>query len=450
MPQKLMLVNVVNNTSLYRNTRMPALSLAYLAAYVPKTWDVRIVDETVEKFDAFKHLHESPDIVGISGGNVCNIERILDMVGDIERFDTIMGRETAVVVGGYVGRLNMEGLPSKVDAIVKGPGELAIQRVLADFERGRLDRVYVGERLPMDELRSPDFSAFDIPAYGKNINWPVQSSVSCDNVCGFCSARSVFGDGYAARSPEKVLADLQQLPKGSRLYFTDPNLVSFSGAGLARARELFSLMAPRGHEWFGSVGFKISQEDDLLAMMKDAGCAGLLIGFDSASEASLQEMSGAKVSHRKPLLERYIDGTIKIQERYGIPVLGTFVMGFDTDDDTVFERTTRVTRESRMNDAQYLMFTPLPGTAVYNQMNADGRIFDRNLEHYDFTDVVFQPNNFSPRELRTAVVQMYEETYPRMLRLYRRLGLIRDRPGEIRVQSMQERALNAGPRGGHD
>jgi radical SAM superfamily enzyme YgiQ (UPF0313 family) len=438
--RKITLVNTVNEGVLYRETRMPALSLAYLSAYVPKDWDVRIVDETVEKFDAYKHVSEGPDIIGISGGNVCNIPRIGRMLESIEEVGQVTGMQPAVVLGGYVGRLNLEGLPSKVDSVVSGPGELAIQRLIKDFEREQLQPVYNGVRIPMDQLKRPDFSRFNIAAYGKNINWPVQTSVSCNNECKFCSARVVFGQGYEARSVDKVLEDMSQIPDGSRVYFTDPNLVVFSNNGLKRAKELFTGMKDRRFNWFGSVSFKINEHPQLLGLMKESGCRGVLIGYDSASIASLEKVSETKVpAAGKNLLDYYVAGTRKIQEKFGIPVLGTFVVGLDTDEQSIFRNTIDVVKQSKMDDAQYLDFTPLPGTAMYDELEKAGRIFDSDYSHFDFSDVVFQPNNFTPRELRNGVVNMYDQTHPHMLKLYRRMGVIRDRPGEIRVKSMQQR-----------
>ena len=438
--RKITLVNVVNEGVLYRETRMPALSLAYLTAYVPKNWKVRIVDETVEKFDAYRHVGENPDIIGISGGNVCNVPRIVKMTEDIEEASIVLGNQPAVILGGYVGRLNLDGLPSKVDSVVSGPGELAIQRLLADFERGKLQTSYKGERIPMHQLKRPDFSGFNIPAYGKNINWPVQTSVSCNNKCTFCSARSVFGYGYEPRPVSHVLTDMAQIPDGSRVYFTDPNLVDFTPRGLERAKKLFTGMKNRGFNWFGSMSFKVSNNDELLGLMKESGCRGVLIGYDSASRTSLQTVSQVKVpTGTTNLVDYYVQGTRKIQEQFGIQVLGTFVMGFDTDDASIFTNTMQVVKGSKMFDAQYLDFTPLPGTEMYDQLDQAGRIFDKDYEHYDFTDVVFQPNNFSPRELRNGVVNMFEQTHPHMLKLYRRMGVIRDRPKEIRVESMKQR-----------
>jgi len=459
MKNRITLVNVVSEGALYNNTRMPALSLAYLAAYVPKNWDVRIVDETVEPFNAFKHIDGS-DIVGISGGNVCNIERIIKHLEAIQEHDSVADTNTPVVLGGYVGGLDVAGLPNRVDAIVSGPGELALQELLHDFERGKLKGKYAGKRLPLNLLKSPDFSSFNLEGYGKNINWPVQTSVSCDNKCTFCSARFVYGDGYAARDPELVLKDIRALPNGDRMYFTDPNIVHFSEHGMQRAKELFSGMSKmrKKHTWFGSVGFQIREHDDLLSLIRDSGCYGLLIGFDSMSPKSLAAVSSAKSQslEGKDIMAYHVEGVKKIQEQYGIKVLGTFVVGFDSDTDETLNNTIRFVKESGMNDAQYLPFTPLPGTPAFDDMKRAGRIFDDDFSHYDFTDVVFVPNNFSPRELRRGFVKMYDETVPRMLKIYRRLGLIRDRPDEIRVQSMRQRAIeadrqaaNRGGGGGH-
>jgi len=438
--RKITLVNAVNENILYNATRMPALSLAYLAAYIPKSWELRIVDETVERFDAYKHVGiEKPDMIGISGGNVCNIPRIDRMLAGIEEVGVVTGTQPAVVLGGYVGRLNLDGLPSKVDSVVAGPGEIAIQEVLSDFERGQLKRSYAGTRVPMDLLRRPDFSKFNLPAYGNGINYPVQSSVSCNRKCKFCSARSVFGDGYAARAPQLVLDDMSQIPNGSRVYFTDPNLVDFSPAGLARAKELLSGMKPRNFKWFGSMPFEITKHKDILKLMAESGCGGMLIGYDSTTRGSLEKVSEAKAPLKQDLLDYYIRGTRMIQEEFGIPIVGTFVIGFDTDDKSVFPNTIKVVKESKMNDAQFLDLTPLPGTGMYDEMVKAGRIFNNDLEDFDFMNVVFQPQNLSPRELRNGVVRMYEEALPHMLALYRRQGLIRDIPDKIKIESMKQK-----------
>ena len=426
---------------MYRATRMPALSLAYLAAHTPENWDVKIVDETVEPFDAWKHV-EGSDIVGFNGGNVCNIHRLTDHISRVTEYDQVMGEETPIILGGYVGGLNIEGLPNRVDARVIGPGELALQELLADFENGGMKREYVGQRVPMNELRTPDFSGFNVAAYGKNVNWPVMTSVSCGNTCGFCSARVVYGDGYASRSPEKVLADMAQFDPDTRLYFVDPNVLQLSRNGKRRARKLFKGMAKQNHPWFGSATFRVSEDERMLEAMAESGCKGLLIGFDSALPESLQTVSAPKyrVREDQTLIEYYVEGVKRIQEKFGIDVLGTFVIGFDTDDERTIANTIRVVQDSGMKDAQYLPFTPLPGTPSYNEMEAAGRIIDHNLNRYDFTDVVFRPQNFSGAELRDSLVKMYDETFPRMLAIYRRFGLVRDRPELIKVESMKLRA----------
>ncbi|MFC1754120.1 B12-binding domain-containing radical SAM protein [Thermoproteota archaeon] len=298
------------------------------------------------------------------------------------------------------------------------------------------------QRIPLNELKQPDFSRFNIQAYGNNINWPVQTSVSCNNTCKFCSARSVFGDGYESMDPEKAVEEMKALGKGARLYFTDPNVVHLTRKGIKHAKQMFKGMIPQENTWFGSANFGVSKHDSLLAVMKESGCTGLLIGFDSASLTSLEEVSKTKanVPEGKTLMEYYVAGVRKIQEKYGIDVLGTFVIGFDTDDKETIEKTIQLVKESGMKDAQYLPFTPLPGTEMYTEMKEGGRIIDSCFEDYDFTEVVFQPNNFESRDLRSEVVRMYDETFPRMLKLYRRMGLVRDRPNAIRVESMKRRA----------
>jgi len=434
------LINVVNPTTLYRNTSMPALSLAYLSAYVPGGWKVKIIDETVDKFNPGELVGQA-DIIGISGGNVCNIERVTRMIDDIEFYDEIIGTKSTVVIGGYVASADPDFFSSKADSVVVGPGEIAIQRLIDYFEKGTLQKLYLGKRIPMNELKKPDFSGFNIPAYGKNINWPVQTSTSCNNTCSFCSARVVFGDGYESAEAGKVLEEIASIPSGERIYFTDPNIINFTPQGIKRAKKLFQGMAKKPHPWYGSVSFKVTEHDDLLALMQKSGCYGLLIGFDSTSPKSLEEINGVKylgVKDADELVTSFIRGVRKIQEKYGINVLGTFVTGFDQDDTKTFDNIIRLVQQSKMSDAQCMPLTPLPGTELYEVMLGADRIFDHKFAHYDFSEVVFKPMNFAPRDLRNQLARVYDNCYPIMARLYRRLGLLRDRPEEIMIKSVRE------------
>ena len=122
--------------------------------------------------------------------------------------------------------------------------------------------------------------------------------------------------------------------------------------------------------------------------------------------------------------------------------MGTFVVGLDGDNRQTFDNTIRVVNESGMKDAQFLPFTPLPGTKEFDKMKKAKRIFDWNYNHYDFTEVVFKPNNFSPVEMRNELARLYDESLPQMAKLYRRLGLLRDKPDQIRNAKIKTEVLD--------
>ena len=57
------------------------------------------------------------------------------------------------------------------------------------------------------------------------------------------------------------------------------------------------------------------------------------------------------------------------------------------------------------------MLTPYPGTTLYEQLDAQGRIIDRDWSRYNTSHVVFQPKQMSPEQLREGYLRAYRAFY---------------------------------------
>jgi radical SAM superfamily enzyme YgiQ (UPF0313 family) len=156
--------------------------------------------------------------------------------------------------------------------------------------------------------------------------------------------------------------------------------------------------------WSAAVTTAILDEPELLDMMAASGCQSLFIGFESINAASL---AGVNKANR---VERYEQLVEAIHSR-GIMLNASMVFGLDGDDTSVFQRTLDWLVSMRVETLTSHILTPYPGTELYRRMEADGRITDRNLCHYNTAHVVFRPKNMTADELYSGYLWIYRHFY---------------------------------------
>jgi len=155
---------------------------------------------------------------------------------------------------------------------------------------------------------------------------------------------------------------------------------------------------------------RLVQKPELLKLAQKSGCVGVLIGFESLSQDSLRE---ADKSYK---VREYADIIQKLHD-HGIGVEGTFIFGFDHDDDGVFERTVAFCERTRLNVAQFSVLTPLPGTQLFERFRAEGRLLYEPWNNYrlwsmfNLFDVVIRPRRMSPERLAEGLRWAYRTFY---------------------------------------
>lgn len=401
---KLLLISPLTSKSLLGADfyfRMPALGLLKVAAATPPEWKVRIVDEKVEPLD----FSQSADIVGITGMTPA-INRAYQIA------DAFRGRGVTVVMGGiHVSMMPSEAL-GHCDSVVIGEAEGLWPRVLADFRRGRMERIYRHEAFPpLGSLRTPDWSLYDGKGY-----LPfhcVETSRGCPHGCDFCSVTNYFGGCYRTRPPEEVEAEVQGLrPFEGR--FILKNVVFFVDDNIAgkrtHASSLLARLIPYQLKWVGQASTTIARDDELLDLCRRSGCMGLLIGFETLSP---EKLAGVGKRFNKP--EHYLDAIKKIHD-YGIGVSGAFVFGLDGDDEGVFDRTYEFVQQAKLESPYFSILTPYPGTRLYRKLSEEARITDDDWSNYNTNNVVYRPQGMSAEQLFDGYYRLQNavHTFPAM------------------------------------
>ena len=141
------------------------------------------------------------------------------------------------------------------------------------------------------------------------------------------------------------------------------------------------------------------------------------MGLETLSDSAL-----GRVNKGFNVVRKFRDLVARLHDT-GIGVVGAFMFGFDGEDDSVFERTAEFADRARIDLPQYSILTPLPGTPLYAEMEAEGRIIDRDWSHYDGGHVVFSPRGTTPERLAKGLREALQHSYSRFGIVRRLFGI---------------------------
>jgi radical SAM superfamily enzyme YgiQ (UPF0313 family) len=391
----------------------PAIALGMISALTPDQFHIQLVDEANEPVPYGK------------GGDLALIVGLTHQMPNAYFIsDRLRSEGTKVILGGmHVTALPDEAL-MHADSIIVGEAESVWREILDDFIKGSLKKKYFGREVNLAELHPMRRDLFN-----KKFYYPgqmIETTRGCSVGCVFCGAQNFFGTRFRVRPPEAVRQELMALfgprPPQTRwkmwlarhwhpdipyfverrlLYVMDSNFVS----DLSHARAVLNVFKDCDLRWFGHASFNLMRDDQLLDLMADSGCFAVNIGFESLSQANIDQM------HKFPNKTAEYAECIKRLHDREIGVMGTFIVGFDGDTQNVFDQIVDFVMENRLETAFTLILTPKPDTILFNQMNSQNRIFSHNWRDYDEGTVTFIPKNMTPRELHAGMRSVWRRIY---------------------------------------
>jgi radical SAM superfamily enzyme YgiQ (UPF0313 family) len=376
------------------------LGMHTVIACTPGGVRTRLVDEYLEDID----YGIETDLVALSAKTSC-VTRAYDVA---RRFRE---RGKRVVLGGIHASLRPEEALEHVDCVVTGEAETLWPEVVRDLERGKLKSRYDAVGFPpMDRIPVPAWSAAPSNAY---LFHQLQTTRGCPFKCKFCSVPDISGQDFRFKAVDQVVRELRALPKargpiarGKPLYIVDDNFISRT----RYTKELLRALVPlhRAGEipsWSAETTLNVASDEEMLDLFRDAGCATLIIGFESVTEATLRDMD-------KPVnfCLTYHEAVERIHAR-GMTVVGNFIVGFDTDTRAVFKQTLELIQKTGILYPFFSILTPMPGTSLFDEMKAAGRLLHERWDLYDTRHVVFEPKRMRSDELMDGYIWLFEQAY---------------------------------------
>ena len=367
------------HASFGKHVLTPTLALTSVAGATPANWTVAVWDENL--LQGPPPCDPFPQVVGISV-HLTFARRAYELAR------WYRARGARVVLGGLHCLSCPEEVAPHADFLAIGEGAALWPQILRDIETGLVQREYRADfRKPYREDPAPRRDL--LPRRSFLTTTSLIATRGCHNRCGFCYLST---DGlvmpYQVRDVEQVVSEFQA-DRQPYAVFVDNNL----GSKREYLRALCRALRPIEKIWSAAVSIDVTDDPSLIREMALAGCTGVFVGFESLTDENL-----ADARKKTPRTDDYAR-RVRILHDNGIQVNGSFVLGFDHDKKDCFARTVQWIEQARLECATFHILTPYPGTPLFRQMAAEGRLLHKDWTKYDTANVVFRPRHMSPDEL---------------------------------------------------
>jgi radical SAM superfamily enzyme YgiQ (UPF0313 family) len=344
-----------------KRASLPPLGLLTVAAMLPQGWNRRLVDMNVQKL-APADLAWA-DLVLISA-----------MIAQRDSARALIAQCRAagktIVAGGPLFITEHEQFPG-VDHFVLNEAEETLPAFLRDFEQGRAERIYASAAFP--DLRRTPTPAWELVNLRHYASTSIQFSRGCPFDCDFCNVTTMLGHQPRTKTPEQICHELDRLYQlGWRgpVFFVDDNLIG-------NKRYLKKALLPALIEWrkgkhpisfYTEASINLADDEALLHSLVEAGFETVFIGLESPDDDALRECNKRQNRDRDLLAD------VKRIQRAGLQVQGGFIIGFDSDTPSIFQRQQEFIQRSGIVTAMVGLLNAVPSTRLYDRLKREGRL----------------------------------------------------------------------------
>jgi radical SAM superfamily enzyme YgiQ (UPF0313 family) len=385
--------NLGDEHAYYARSPAPPLSGALMAALTPPIVDVELLHEMVRPID----YETDADFIALSFMDFCAPHAY-------EVSERFRQRGKVVVAGGRYPTTFPEEVAPHFDAIVIGEAESVWPQVVEDLVNGDLKKVYEAQRgLPLVNIPPP---RYDLIESQFPVSVVTEATRGCPYTCSFCQL-NVKPVPYRCRPVEDVIRDLKAV---SRLPYHKRKMAMILDNNLGGNRDYAkSLLKEIAKLKLWGIGFQFSfdclQDDEFVDLLAKANCIMAFVGLESLNEPSLKS-----VHKRQNRVEEYQDLFAKLK-RLGILTFTGMMLALDEDTPEYYEGLPAKLEEIDPSAILLSISIPIPGTPFHKTVEAEGRIFDGDLAHYEGDHLVFVPNGVTQQQVFAAYRRVNEQFY---------------------------------------
>jgi len=375
---------------IFKKATNPPLGLLTVASMIPPEWEKKLVDMNVNTLR--DQDIEWADYVFMSANTIQK-----KSVGEV--IARCKAKDVKIVAGGPLFTSSHDEY-EHVDHLVLNEAEITLPRFLEDLRKGKPQHKYMsGEWANLAETPVPDWSLLRMKKYA---SMNVQYSRGCPFDCDFCDIPMLYGHRPRIKQKSQVINELESLyDQGWRgsVFFVDDNFIG-------NKRSLKQEVLPAVADWMAKrkypftfltqASVNIADDEELMTLMVQAGFNSVFVGIETPDEESLAECG--KIQNKG----RNLVECVKKIQQFGLQVQGGFIVGFDNDPLTIFERQIRFIQNSGIVTAMVGLLSAVRGTKLYQRLHRENRLLTEASG--DNTDCSI---NFVPKMQYETLIEGY-------------------------------------------
>jgi len=344
-----------------KRSALPPLGLLTVAAMLPKEWSLRLVDTNVKGLSDQDLKWADCAFVSAMGIQREPARRIIKRCKEAG---------LRIVAGGPLFNIEHDQFKD-VDHFILNEAELTLPPFLEDFGKGRPGKIYSSEKFAdLNQTPQPMWKLLDIRRYA---TMSIQFSRGCPFNCDFCNITSLLGKHVRIKTPAQITAELDGLYSiGWRgdMFFVDDNFIG--NKQFLKTDLLPALIewrkGKKGNVFHTEASLNLADDQPLMDMMVEAGFTKVFVGIETPDASCLAECGKAQ-NRNRDLVE-----DVKRIHRAGLQVQGGFIVGFDHDLPSIFQRQIDFIQKSGIVTAMVGLLQAPPGTKLYERMEKEGRL----------------------------------------------------------------------------
>lgn len=343
-----------------RRAPFPPLGLLTVASMLPKEWQVRLVDVNVQSLT--EDDLQWADSAWI-GGMTIQSDSALEIIERCQQ----AGLRT--IVGGPMATCEPERF-DHCDHLVLNEAEQTLPGFLDDLQQGCPRHFYQDETKPaLEKTPTPRWSLINFRHYGSMC---LQFSRGCPYDCDFCNVTALFGKRPRTKGTTQAIAELDDLYRAGwrgPVFFVDDNLIGNRKAVKELLPALIKWRIGKKHLPLSTeASINLADDPQLQRDMVDAGFDTVFVGIETPNEEALKEC------RKNQNVQRDLMADVRKLHRAGLQVQGGFILGFDSDNDSIFQRLCDFVQQSGIVTAMVGLLQAPVGTRLYERLQSEGRL----------------------------------------------------------------------------
>lgn len=400
------------------------LGLLTVAAMLPEEWRKKLIDLNVSTLRDKDLLWADYVFLGGMSAHKKSFQQVLTRCNQLG---------VKVVAGGPLATTEHQEILG-VDHFILNEAEITLPPFIEDLKNGCPKPVYASKEYP--DLALTPIPLWNLLKAKRYAGMAVQYSRGCPFDCDFCSITMLNGHKPRTKSSEQFLAELQSLYdqkwRGT-VFIVDDNFIGNKSRlknDVLPSLIRWSQEHKHPFQFTTEVSINLADDEELVRMMVQAGFCHTFVGIETPDDTSLAECG--KSQNRK----RDMVASVKILQRLGLVVSGGFIVGFDSDTSTIFERQIHFIQKSGIVTAMVGLLSAPTGTKLFHRLKSENRLLSSMSG-----DNMDGSINFVPKMSYQKLIQGYKhiletiyspkEYYQRVKTFLREYQKPKDKPSRL-------------------